>query len=95
MATIIGDDTANVLIGTPEGDLILGLGGNDQIDGADGDDNIIGGAGNDLIDGGANGLFGDFVDYASASSGVTVSLTTGVATDDLGGTDTTLVPAGP
>jgi len=45
---------------------------------------INGGAGNDAITGGAGN---DTVDYSGAAAAVTVNLTTGTATDGLGGTD--------
>lgn len=43
-----------------------------------------GGAGNDTLDG---GLGGDYAEYTTATRGVTVNLTTGVASDGEGGTD--------
>jgi Ca2+-binding RTX toxin-like protein len=52
-------------------DTLTGGAGNDVIDGGDGDDTIDGGAGNNVLSGGA-GV--DTLSYASASSGVAVSL---------------------
>nr|WP_279538642.1 type I secretion C-terminal target domain-containing protein [Pseudomonas brassicae] len=63
-----GHDTLNAGDGN---DVLMGGDGNDVLYGGDGDDLLIGGAGNDLLDGGA-GL--DTASYASAGSGVTVSL---------------------
>lgn len=62
-----------------------GKAGNDSLYGADGADTLLGGSGNDLIDGG-NGA--DTVSYTIATSGVAVNLTTGIANDGDGGTDT-------
>ena len=62
MATITGNNNANILIGTNSGDVInagggcdivLAGNGNDRIDGGAGSDLISGGNGNDTIDGGA------------------------------------------
>ena len=61
MATIDGDNTNNLYIGTPEADLIRGFGaidllrggsGNDTIEGGDGPDSLYGDQGNDRISGG-------------------------------------------
>ncbi|MHA4866224.1 calcium-binding protein [Duganella sp. PWIR1] len=60
----------------------------DTLTGSDYDDvieNFMGNAGNDVIDGG--GGF-DGVDYSTSTNGVNVNLTTGIALDGLGGTDT-------
>ncbi|CAH0270649.1 calcium-binding protein [Roseomonas sp. CECT 9278] len=53
------------------------LGGTDQ-------NRFRGRAGNDTLDG---GLGGDYAEYNNATTGATVNLTTGVATDGEGGTD--------
>ena len=62
MATIIGMDASDFLLGTADGDLvngglgndtIRGLGGNDTLNGAEGNDDIDGGDGNDHLIGGA------------------------------------------
>ncbi len=52
MATINGNNSANILDGTILGDLIKGFGGDDTIDGGSGVDTIFGGTGADNIDGG-------------------------------------------
>ncbi len=79
---IEGDDLANALLGTELDDVILGMGG---------DDTLVGAAGNDVLDGGT-GV--DQVDYRTALAAVTVNLTTGTATDGLGGIDTLLAIEG-
>ena len=102
MATLSGTSSNDTLSGTDAADSISGLAGNDYLSGnsgndtllgGDGDDRLMGGAGNDSIDGGADGQYfhyGDTVDYAGSTTGVDVNLTTGLATDGLGGTDTLL-----
>ena len=72
--TLTGDGNANV---------INGGAGNDTISAGAGNDTLIGGTGNDSLDGGSGT---DTVSYAGAASGVTVSLTSGIATGD--GSDT-------
>lgn len=70
MATIIGDQKDNTLVGFAERDLIQGLGGadrlfgrggNDTLEGGDGNDRLRGEGGSDLLRGGAGSdqLFGD------------------------------------
>lgn len=72
-----GDD---ILTGTAGIDSIDGLAGNDTISGLAGNDTLKGGAGNDILDGGAGadkldgGTGTDTASYASAKTGVTVSL---------------------
>ena len=69
-------------------DVLDGGAGNDDLDGEDGDDLLAGGAGNDSIEGG-NG--NDLLSFPGATTGITVTLTSGgkgSATDGLGGTDT-------
>jgi serralysin len=65
----------------------------ERVSGSNFNDSIVGGAesnrlrgraGNDTLDG---GLGGDYVEYVNATTGVTVNLTTGFATDGQGGTD--------
>ncbi len=69
------------------------LSGIERVNGTNFADSILGGAesnrfrgdaGNDTLDG---GLGGDYAEYTSATAGVTVNLTTGIAQDGLGGTD--------
>lgn len=57
-------------------DAIYGSNGNDTLRGGDGNDFIRGHRGNDIIDGGAGN---DAASYRYATSGVTVNLTTGLA----------------
>ena len=78
------------LTGTSGNDTLTGGAENDSISGLEGDDTLEGLAGNDTIDGGTDTNGGDWVSYQGATSGVSVNLTTGVATDGLGGTDTLL-----
>ncbi|MEF8756312.1 MAG: Ig-like domain-containing protein [Accumulibacter sp.] len=86
-----GDDGPNVLTGHVFGnDLLLGLGGDDSLDGGGGSDVLDGGAGNDTLRGGSSSSDIATASYASAASGVTVSLALlGVAQNTGGaGTDT-------
>ena len=66
---------------------ITGNASNNVLTGTSGDDNIDGGAGNDTIDGAGNGSFGDEISFSGATTGVTVNLTTGTASDGQGGID--------
>jgi Ca2+-binding RTX toxin-like protein len=68
---LIASDLAVRFFGGRGMDRLIGGAGHDVIDGGAGDDTIDGGAGNDLLFGDA-GV--DTVSYASATSGVTVSL---------------------
>lgn len=52
VATIIGTDTKDRLVGGSGKDVIAGLAGNDRINGKGGNDTICGGPGNDRINGG-------------------------------------------
>ena len=52
MATNIGTNKPDKLVGSSFKDKLFGLGGNDKIKGMDGDDVIEGGKGNDLLWGG-------------------------------------------
>ncbi|MEI6762347.1 MAG: calcium-binding protein, partial [Betaproteobacteria bacterium] len=97
MANISGTSGNDSLTGTDFSDTILGLAGNDNLSGGagndslqggEGDDYLSGGAGNDTLDGGADGQYGDTVDYSTSGAGVQVNLTTGIASDGMGGTDT-------
>ncbi len=66
---------------------ITGNASNNVLTGTSSDDNIDGGAGNDTIDGAGNGTYGDEISFSGATTGVTVNLTTGVASDGQGGID--------
>lgn len=79
MATITGTNSSeliNALDGvTNFDDVIFGNGGNDTIFGLGGNDDIKGGGGSDTIDGGTGN---DTALYADSTTGVTVSLETGL-----------------
>lgn len=96
---IDGDGTGETILGTAARDTINAFAGDDTILGLEGEDWMTGGAGNDVVDGTGigddeNGIW-DTVDYHTevgertvGVQGVTVNLTTGVATDTFGDTDT-------
>lgn len=65
--------------GSSFGDTLTGNALANIIRGNGGDDIIQGGAGADILDGGADGAEGDWVSYASSTSGVTVNLSIGSA----------------
>ncbi|MBS0166535.1 MAG: calcium-binding protein [Nitrospira sp.] len=83
MATIFGDNTNNVRVGTSSADTIVGRAGNDQLSGLGDNDRLNGGLGNDVLNGGVG--VGDIADYSNgsisgqsyigATAGVTVNLT--------------------
>lgn len=80
------------LTGGSGSDALTGSAGNNRIDGGAGDDTIEGGLGTDTLIGGANGSTGDTASYATAGSGVKVSLaltsfqnTIGAGSDKLSG----------
>jgi Ca2+-binding RTX toxin-like protein len=78
----------DIFYGGPESESILGGAGNDTLLGNAGNDTLDGGAGtgNDVLNGGAGT---DTVSYASATSGVTVSLAITTAHNSIGaGSDT-------
>jgi VCBS repeat-containing protein len=64
MATITGDNSGNVLVGTSAGDVINAEGGNDIAIGGNGNDTINGGSGSDVLSGGAGN---DTLDGGSGS----------------------------
>ncbi|MGE5563565.1 MAG: beta strand repeat-containing protein [Bacillota bacterium] len=68
---LTGDSGVNILAGNDGNDVISGLDGDDKINGGNGNDVLDGGAGNDVLNG-AVGI--DTASYATAASGVTVSL---------------------
>jgi|GEM_PF-2573877 len=71
---LTGSMVANVIKGGDGSDTISGGGGNDNLNGGDGDDTVDGGPGNDKLIGGNHGIAGDTVSYASATTGVKVTL---------------------
>ena len=90
-----GRGSHDTLFGNGGNDTIMGGFGDDALSGGSGNDLIVGESGNDTMDGGSgddtlNGSSGiDTASYASASSGVFVSLAISVAQNTLGsGTDT-------
>jgi Ca2+-binding RTX toxin-like protein len=82
-----GDGDEIYINGTSGDDTITAASASTTINGGDGNDRIVGGGGADMLDGGTGS---NTVSYASASSGVTVSLTLqGGAQNTVGaGTDT-------
>jgi Ca2+-binding RTX toxin-like protein len=89
-----GDASGNTLTGNQGSDTLTGNGGDDLLDGGDSSDTLSGGSGNDTLLGGNSGdvLSGgagddtldggagtDMADYSSASAGVTVDLSTNMA----------------
>ena len=96
---LVGTQDADVIRGNRGDDLLQGLGGGDELRGGQGNDSLeggaaidllVGGAGDDLLDGGeGDGDIASF-DHPRISNGVEANLTTGVATDPFGDTDTLL-----
>lgn len=79
MSNISGTSAGEDLIGSPNDDLIQGLGGDDGLNGL---------KGNDVLEGG-DGLDSAWFESDDApATGVSVSLATGQAVDQWGGTDT-------
>jgi len=77
------------VVGSAFADTITGDGGDNALAGGAGNDTLVGGGGNDTLNGGAGA--GDTASYASAGSGVTVSLALAGAQGTGGaGTDTLL-----
>ncbi|MBY0322259.1 MAG: VCBS domain-containing protein [Reyranella sp.] len=100
--TFTGDNNVNNLSGQSGNDTLSGGGGNDSVNGGQGNDTLDGGAGNDFmrgdsgndsINGGADTDTADYSDFGfdpagPGTQGVIVNLSTGMATDNWGGTDT-------
>ena len=82
---VAGSVLADTIMGDGNNNSFTGDKGDDTLKGGDGNDWLFGGAGNDTIDGGAGW---DSTTYQGSTSGVLVNLTTGVASDGLGSTDT-------
>jgi Ca2+-binding RTX toxin-like protein len=83
-----GDDD---LHGGRGADTLFGGSGNDILHGGDDDDWLHGGAGNDTLDGGSGNDIAFYnmpSDGVNGTRGVIVNLTTGIATDNWGNTDT-------
>ena len=83
--TLYGGLDNDVIDGGAGNDQLYGNDGNDSLTGGAGYDNFFGGAGNDTIEGGADS---DTVNYADATSPITVNLALGTATGASIGTDT-------
>ncbi len=86
--TLFGGGGNDLLFGGTENDQLWGDDGNfaagggaDSLDGGDGDDVLYGEQGNDTLNGGAGF---DIAEFFAATAGVTVNLTTGVATGGAG-----------
>jgi Ca2+-binding RTX toxin-like protein/subtilisin-like proprotein convertase family protein len=96
--TLSGTNANDTINGLGGNDTISGNGGDDTIDGGSdndtisgnsGDDTIDGGSGDDTLNGGTNIVAGDTVIYASATSGVTVTLASSISQNTAGaGSDT-------
>ena len=83
---LFGGNGDDLLRGGDGRDQLFGEFGADILLGGDGNDRLSGGAGNDILDGGAGN--DDVASYsADAVRGVVVNLATGVATDQIDGTD--------
>ncbi len=86
--TLIGDATNNILGGLDGNDNLEGREGNDFLEGGNGNDTLRGGADNDWLNGGKgadvlNGQEGyDTANYATATEGVLINLSTGEALGD-------------
>ncbi|MBD1998278.1 hypothetical protein H6G00_16860 [Leptolyngbya sp. FACHB-541] len=74
-----GEDGNDTLIGGNEWDRLYGDEGNDTLSGEGGDDWLVGGAGADLLNGGEGS---DTASYSTATTGISLNLTTGEATGD-------------
>jgi Ca2+-binding RTX toxin-like protein len=80
-----GEDTftdIENLTGGDGGDTLTGDGANNVLNGGPGDDTLQGGGGNDTLNGGSEGTVGDTASYAERNTGVTASVTGGVAGED-------------
>jgi Ca2+-binding RTX toxin-like protein len=79
--TVNGTSGNDLISGTANSDILKGGAGNDVLLGHGGDDTLIGGSGNNTLNGGA-GI--DTVNYAASSSGVTINLMSGIASNGAG-----------
>jgi Ca2+-binding RTX toxin-like protein len=80
-----GQGGADVLEGFAGNDVLNAGGGSDVVNGGEGDDRIVAGESNAVGDAFIGGKGNDWVDYAGASAGVTVSLKTGAASGQAAG----------
>lgn len=74
--SLLGGDGNDTILGNGGNDILLGEAGNDSLVGGDGNDTLAGGTGADTLSGGA-GL--DFLDYTASDAGVSINLTTSIA----------------
>lgn len=93
--TLDGGDGNDTLLGGEGNDTLIGRRGNDILRGGAGQDVLSGGPGNDILDGGeildrVNLSDLNIATYTASTSGVNVNLSTGIAEDGFGGTDTLL-----
>ena len=77
---LFGSGFDDDLTGGTGNEYLAGDLGNDIIDGGDGNDWLAGGAGDDDVDGGAGSR--DLIDFETATQGVNLDLTAGVATGE-------------
>ncbi|MGR3716427.1 MAG: M10 family metallopeptidase C-terminal domain-containing protein [Thermohalobaculum sp.] len=84
---LIGNGADNLLIGNAGNDLLYGGAGADTLDGGAGADALFGGSGGDVLDGGDGE---DWVRFAGAGAGVTMSLLAGTGTSGDAAGDTYL-----
>jgi trimeric autotransporter adhesin len=95
-----GKFVTDILLGWEGDDILQGLQGRNILDGGDGNDSLIGGSNSDTLIGGKgndsiNGGTGvDTVVYSKDPGGVNVNLTTYIAKDGYGNTDTFVSVAG-
>jgi Ca2+-binding RTX toxin-like protein len=86
--SLTGDSLANRIEGGGGNDAVLGSAGNDSLSGSAGNDTLSGGEGNDWLNGGAGNdyLLGgagvDVADFSLTTGGITVNLTSGIATGE-------------
>jgi hypothetical protein len=74
----------SIIAGGSGNDTLTGSSAGDIISGGSGDDHIIGGAGSDDLAGGSGT---DIIDYSTSTSGISLSLASGTASDGLGSSD--------
>ena len=74
--SLIGSGQADTLTGSGGANSLVGGGGDDTLNGEGGNDTLVGGAGADSLNGGSGT---DTASYADSAAGVTVTLTTNVA----------------
>jgi trimeric autotransporter adhesin len=89
--TLIANAGDDYLHGGTGNDSLMGGDGDDELDGGwAGDDTLAGGRGNDILIGNTGNDTANYLD-STGTQGVTVDLTTGIATDNWGYTDSVAV----